>query len=98
MVFRQGRNTNRPDWQGESPGFAWQSKILNNRIHVELLSNLQGFQRELSRIYRPKLYRYWSQNNLILNLTVLCPEKFFRPFFVTVRKNFYKHPPPPRAK
>jgi hypothetical protein len=39
------------DWQGESSGLAGQSKILNDRY---ITCNLQGFQRELNRIYRPK--------------------------------------------
>jgi hypothetical protein len=35
------QNTNHLDWQGESSGLKW--------LNVELLSNLQGFQRELNR-------------------------------------------------
>jgi hypothetical protein len=94
------QSTNHLDWQGESSGLAGQSKILNDTMYP-VLSNLQGFQRELNRIYRPKFYRYCSKNKefnsnlygkifLTLNLTAdLCPEKFFRPFFLMSGKNFF---------
>jgi hypothetical protein len=40
--------------------------------------NLQGFQRELNRIYRPKFYRYWSKNKCFTHvLTGICTENFF---------------------
>ena len=42
------------------------------------LSNLQGFRRELNRIYRAKLYRYWSKNKGFTHvLTGICTEKLF---------------------
>jgi hypothetical protein len=48
--------------------------------NVELLSNLQGFQRELNIINRPKLYRCWSKYKGFTHvLTGICTEKFFWP-------------------
>jgi hypothetical protein len=48
--------------------------------NVELLSNLQGFQRELNRINRPKLYRCWSKYKGFTHvLTGICTEKIFWP-------------------
>jgi hypothetical protein len=62
----------------------------------------------LSRIYRPKFYRYWSKNKgfthvltgictenvLTYNLIGVCPEKFFRPYFLLSGKKFS---PPSRS-
>ena len=65
------------DWQGESSGLAGQSKILNDRY---ITCNLQGFQRELNIIYRPKFYRYWSKNKGFNHVLIgICPEKIFDP-------------------
>ena len=71
------QSTNPMDWQGESSGLAGQSKILNDRY---ITCNLQGFQRELNIIYRPKFYRYWSKNKGFNHVLIgICPEKIFDP-------------------
>jgi hypothetical protein len=55
---------------------------------------LQGFQRELNRIYRPKFDRYWSKTKDFAHvLTGICPEKIFRPFFLNVRRKTFSTSP-----
>ena len=48
----------------------------------------------MSRIYRPKFYRYWSKNKGFTHvLTGRCTEKFFRHFLLSGK--FFFNPRPP---